>query len=431
MTLSKKSLFLITFFITIFARCFTWHTTSAVPYTLIYVAFIVLWLFFIIFDNSKEIINIKRPAGFIIIMLFLYFVIWGLYNIKDLDRTDTLNVMYRSILMMLFIFTSSFWIKRLNCLHESICVGYVAFASLMLISFILHIDEINLKRTLMTFWESSETIRYRVLFGFGFNNIAAEYSMSTILLSIYMINHVSKEKPNRKFKIFIYLLVDVLMALIILANNSRGTLLALLVVLFLLVFMHLNKNVTLKTTFKRLLLLIVVAAIGGMVVLSFKNLTLLNIIEKMNRTHFFDNIEAMRNGDKWLMGLGKISGAYFSERNVLYGVKLNYMEMYYVDVFVTSGIIGCIWSIAIIVVIISSLLQQKRSKLTEWLMVALVYMLFLSFFEGYLFSYSYITSTFFLTIIITYISIARPTFKKATYHKASQVVDGEEQIRHV
>ena len=430
MGFTKKHLFLITFFLTIFARCFTWYETTSIPFTFMYVAFIVFWSFMLIFDNSKELINIKRPAGFIIIMLFLYSVIWGLYNIKDLDRTDTLNVMFRSILMLLFVFISSFWIKRLNCLHNAICVGYFAFASLMILSFLLHINEIDLKRTFLTYWESSESVRYRVLFGFGFNNIAAEYSMSTILLSIYMIGHISEKKPNRRLKIFIYLLIDLLMLIIILSNNSRGTLIALFVVLFLWLFTKINKRTTLKVLFRRLLVVVGIAAVAGIVLLSYKNLTIINVLEKMNRTHFLDNIEAMRRGNKWLMGLGKISGAYFSERNVLYGVKLNYMEMYYVDVFVTSGIIGCIWSIVIIFIIIQSILIQKRSKLSEWLLIALGYMLFLSFFEGYLFSFSYITSTFFLVILVSYISIKRPCFEKTKHYKIVKVVDGKEQITY-
>lgn len=430
MGFTKKHLFLITFFLTIFARCFTWHTTTIIPFTFIYVAFIVFWSFMLIFDNSKEIINFKRPAGFIIIMLFLYSVIWGLYNISDLDTTDTLNVMFRSILMILFVFISSFWIKRLNCLHSAICVGYFALASLMILSFLLHINEIDLKRTLLTFWEKSETVRYRVLFGFGFNNIAAEYSMSTILLSIYMIGHVNEKKPNRKLKIFIYLLIDLLMLIIILSNNSRGTLIAFFVVLFLWLFAKINKQASLKVLFRRLILIGVIVGIAGFAFLSYKNLTLLNLFEKMNRTHFLDNIEAMRAGNKWIMGLGNISGAYFSEGNMLYGVKLNYMEMYYVEVFVTSGIIGCIWMISLILVILVCILQQKRSKLSEWLLIAFGYMLFLSLFEGYLFSYSYITSTFFLTIITSYISIKCPHFKRVKHYKIVETVDGKEQVKY-
>ena len=418
-SINLKRTFLITLFITLFCRSFNWYSTTFVPYTAVYLMFIALWGLLIIFNWNFDSVSYKRPAGFLILMIALYFIIWGFSNIKDLDVADTMDVMLRSLLMVLFVFVCVYWIHRLDCLHDAIKVGYYAFTALMLLSFMLHVNEISLKRTISSFWESSESLRYRVLFGFGFNNIAAEYSMTSILLSIYMIANVSKNKPNRKLKIFGFLFLDLIMLFIILANNSRGTLLAFLAVVFLVIFCRINKRATLSQLFKRLTFLVIIGVSLILIYMSIKGLTFNDILLKMNRVHFLSNIEALKAGNKWLMGLGNISGVYFRDGNMLYGVKLDYMETFYVAVFVTSGIIGCIWIFIVLYTIIHSVLLQKRTTLTTWILIVLGYMLFLSIFEGFLFSASYITATFFLALVLSYICISRPEFAK---HKKYRIV---------
>ena len=413
MIIDKKLVFQITFFITLLARCFTWYSSTIIPYTAIYIVFIVFWGVLMVLESSFSSDKLRTPFAFIILGLALYFVIWGLSNIKDLDLKDTMDVMLRSLQMIAFILVSSYWIRRYNMLFNIIRIGYFTITLLMVISFIVSIKDINILKPISSFWQSSEQSRYRVLFGFGFNNIAAEYSMSSILLSIFMIRNLNRNEKSYLLKATAFWLLDAVMVLIIICNNSRGTFIALLFVVLMLLLFRIFKRFSFKLLFKRLFVLLLIVVAGFVVYLISNGITFIDLLNISNRAHFLNNIEAMRNGNKWLMGLGNISGQYFREQNVLYGVKLDYMETYYVGVFVTSGIIGSIWIFTLIVVIFRSIFIQKRTKFTSWLLIVFFYMLFLSIFEGYLFSSSYITSTFFLLVIVTYISQRRPQFKPA------------------
>lgn len=401
-----KQLFLFTFFITVLARAMTWHEINWIPYTFIYIVFIGFWFFLMLVDNASNPTISLSKANLIIFLLILYNLIWGFSNIQNLDYQDTLQVVLRSLLMIAFFIVSKYWINRLNCLKDVINTTFYALATLMLLLFIFHINEINIISTLKTFWVNSESIRTRALFGFRVNNIAAEYAMSVILLSLIEWKYnTSIDKYVVLRKAFL-ILIDIIMLLIIIANNSRGTLLALIFISLILIVLEIRKRMPIKRKLRLLITLIIILVLSISIYLSLNNISIEQLLSVMNRTHFLDNIEVLKNSGRWFMGLGIISGDYFHAGHILYGAKLNYMEMYYVGVFVMSGIIGCIWMLSIILLIFNAILKNAKNNdfLTKWIILVFIYMLFISLFEGYIFSSSYITSTLFLLFILSFIS---------------------------
>lgn len=404
-----KKLFFVTLFITVLARAMTWHEIEGIPYTAVYLLFIGFWFMMMLFDRGKRVFEIRKtPAVLIIVLLTLYFLIWGLSNIQNLDFTDTFQTMLRSLQMMAYLIVATYWITRLNCLDGAIKTVYLAMALLMLLSFVLYINEVNLLQTLRTFWLNNEQLRTRTLFGFRSNNIAAEYAMSTILLSLIVWRYHTNVDSHVFIRKVALILVDIIMVIIIIANNSRGTAIALCVICFVLALLSLYKKYAARKTVKSITKIAIIAVVGLGIYLGITGASIEQLLEVTNRTHFFDNIEALSNSGRWLMGLGTISGEYFREGHLLYGVELNYMEMYYIGVFVMSGIIGSIWMLCIIALIVYSILKiSKRNEtfLAKWILLVFAYMMFLSLFEGYLFSSTYVTSTFLLLFILSFISI--------------------------
>ena len=398
-----KNLFSISFGVTVFFRAFTWHFLGEyIPYTIIYLSFISFWGFFA-FSQLKK-FSFNSQCSHIIVLLIGFYIIWGLSNIVNLDFVDTFLVMIRSLLMLSFISISCFWICKYNCLIGVIKSSFFALSILLIGSFFYYFNEINLYSTIGTFWISDESLRTRVRFGFN-NNIAAEYGLSVILMSLVIFKSINKKRIISKI---LLLNVDFLMILIILASNSRGTTLALffLMLIYPIVVLIRKNKILSVAKILTFFLLIVISVI--VIATLFYQLDLRELLSGTNRTHFFSNIDCLRASERWLMGLGNISGSYFSNRNVLYGVPLDYMEVSYVGFFVMNGIIGCLWIGYIIYILIYSsikCIELNNEYIDRFVLILLLYMLLISCFEGYIFSYTYITSTIFLLFILSNINI--------------------------
>lgn len=406
MRVSQKIIFLSTFGITLLARAMTWHEINVIPYTFIYILFIGSWGIVALLDSGFKFKISKDPIPKVIVLLFIYFLVFGLSNISNLDFTDTMNYTLRSFMMMSFVLVSCYWIKRYDCIYETIKISYILLAALMIFSFLTNITKINLIQTLATFWISEEWLRTRVMFGFIANNIAAEYSMTVILLSILMIWFDKDLSKNMTIKRLAFYLIDLIMVLIIIANNSRGTMISLFVIGFIYFLLKSIKNNSVRKSIQLLVFGAIVVVLSALWYASSNGLTLLELLKNTNRYHFFNNIEALNNSGRWLMGLGNISGQYFAKGNYLYGTNLNYMEMYYVGIYVKSGVIGMIFMVSIILTILQNIYKYSLVNnvyLGKWALIVFSYMLFLSLFEDYLFSYTYVTSTIFMIFIFSII----------------------------
>lgn len=404
-----KNLFSFSFGFTIIIRALSIHDLSVVlPCTELYVLFIVLWGFLAIRDGCGSVSVLVHSDGTkVSSLLVIYFIIWGLSNIQALDFTDTVANMMRSLLMMSFIIISSYWIRRLRCLYSAIRSAYISLTVLLWVMLIAYINQINLVRTIATFWISEEWLRTRCKFGF-MNNIAAEYALSVILMSAFWLAEARKTGNLKSGKKWLMYFNNLVMVVIIVANNSRGTAVAMVVmaVVYILIKGAGRYGVLkmIKGAVSAVVVIVIIFAVGVVQ----GNIDINQLLEGTNRSHFLSNIDALAASGRWLMGLGNISGLYFAERHVLYGVQLNFMEVGYIGFFVCSGIIGCLLLAYVVILILRSIMKYIRVgdiTLGKWMLTVFAYMLFLNLFEGYLFSFLYITSSVFLCFIVSYIDI--------------------------
>lgn len=398
MAIKEKNLFLFTLFITIIARAMTWYESSINLYTPILLAYLLFWTLGLIVKKDISFVP-GRKTRIILVSLTLYSIFFCFSNIKELDITDTINVMLRSLMNYYFCFITILWINKYRCYNKFLSVIFTALALLMMILFILNMKNINLKATLSTFWSNDGTLRTRTLFGFSAPNIAAEYALSVILLSLI-------QKKRNVLVSFVYFFIDVIMLIIIVANNSRGTLIAFIFISIVYLALKFIRFRSSKRVCKMLVLGALAVFFGFGFYLTKHNLSFDVVLENTNRMHFLDNLDALIAGNRWFLGLGNISGLSFQKGYIIYGVKLNYMEIFYIGIFICSGIIGSIWMIYNLVFIMKGILNKSsthESKFHKWIFLIYCYMLFLSLFEGYLFSSSYITATIYLCSILMYI----------------------------
>ena len=103
--------------------------------------------------------------------------------------------------------------------------------------------------------------------------------------------------------------------------------------------------------------------------------------------------------------MGRTSGAFLADRNTLYGMQTDYMEIFYASVFIQTGIIGSIWIAFILYVLGKEIYKRIKNQnlyIGKWVFFVFFYSLLISLFEDYILTSLYITSTFFLTFIMAY-----------------------------
>lgn len=399
---NTKKLFTVSFAIIVIIRALTLHEIkNYIPYTELYIAYMVFWGLMILSKGKCRILTLRSNGMKVIVMLTLYYIVWGLTTTRAaLD--DAFEVMYKSLLLMVFIAVSCFWIRKLNCLEEIIRATYVALSILMWVLFFFYFRQINLLETMGSYWVNAEWLRTRTKFGF-LNNIAAEYSLSVILLSLYVL----KKNLSHKKKVLIWL-NDLVMLIIILASNSRGTTIAFIFITIVCFCISRIKKGHIKSIIKIGAALILTVAAILIYQIAVGKLDITELLTISNRGHFLDNLKILEASGRWLFGIGNISGGFYSGHHQLEGLTTNYMEVSYVSFFVGSGVVGCAWLLCVLFLLLNGILngiKTSNEALGRWLLLVLIYMLFLSLFETYIFSFMYITSNIFLLLIISYSNI--------------------------
>lgn len=404
MTISLKKLFLLSFTVAIIAKAMDALSFTGNYPSYIYSAYCIIFGIFLLGRNNGKLRGLKTKAFRLLLALVLYYFIWGAILVApNVNAADPRHLMYRIGLMLAFVFISYMWISDLDCLQEAIRYTYIGLLFLMLVLFVLHVREIDFPGTLANFWGTSESSRSRTLFGFNAKNIAAELAMSVILLSL--MSNSLRHTAGLTWKKVLVIFGDLIMFLIIIANNSRGTLIAALLMLSVYGLFLANRRYGIEKIVRVLLGIAALAVIGLFIYLKRNGLTIEEFLATTNRYHFLDNIKILNaSGRKWI-GLGNLSGGFFKNENYLFGYRTNYMEMFYVGVYVRTGILGSIFMLWILVRIFFQIIKaEKKNKtfLGRWFLLVYIYMLFLSFFEQYLFSNSYSSAILFLTLIFSY-----------------------------
>ena len=371
------------------------------PYSAIYASYIFIWG---IAALAKMRIKMKRSFSTkVMLSLLAFYVIWGLNNINNIDKEDAYGNLIRSILLVFFILVSCFWVKRFNCVDNLVKTLYYVFSIYLIVCLIIYLPEIHIFRTLRNFWSYDNNVRYRVFFGLRYPNIAAEMAVCAIILSKMI------KSTDRTLGI-IKRVINILMTLVVLANNSRGALLALFVFEILYFYLNNKGEKAVKRTWRWITIassLIIVYIVYLVVV---KNMSLLEILDGTNRqAALYENMKVVANSGRWLLGVGRLTGGFFSSKKIFYGAQTGYLEVFYFEIFITTGVIGSIFMTIILFYYIRGVVLCSRLDRTtpfgRWVFCVIIYMLFVSLFEVYFFSYIYESSMCLNVIVLSYVDL--------------------------
>lgn len=403
--MTNKKIYLYSFaFIIVIRAIALCNFRQFVPYTELYVAFMLFWGVMLLSDLQWKIKPESHRSLLVIATLAIYYVVFAFSNIAVLDYKDVLTTMARSLMMVVFVCISAYWIARFDCLRSIIRMTYIFLAAFMTTLFFIYIPQTNLLVTILSFWNQHSHERHRNLFGFMVNNVAAEHALSVIILSLFVL-HEFYPKEKKSFKRILILIDDVIMFVLILANNSRGTLIISVLTAAVYLFIKIVRKNGVKRVIQISTVGVIVVVSGIYFYLHETGQDLGTLLYFTNRMHFLTNYEILKKSGRWLMGLGRTSGAFLAGRNILYGLKTDYMEIFYASVFIQTGIIGSIWIATILYVLGKEIYKRIKNQnlyIGKWIFFVFFYSLLMSLFEDYILTSLYITSTFFLAFIVAY-----------------------------
>lgn len=405
MKVKTRKLFIYSFAFTIVIRAVSLcRFRQYIPYTEIYILFMAFWGLMAIQKSNLK-VKLKDNGVYIsIALLALYDIIFAFSNINVLDKRDVLVNMARSLMMVSFVCISSYWIIRLNCLDRLICTTYAALAIFMTSLFLIYFPNVKLISTISTFWNQFSSMRHRELFGFIASNVAAEHAFSVILLSFYVLH---EKRRGNKFTLRKFLIIfdDVLMFILIIANNSRGTLVITLLMLMVYGFIRYTRKNGIKKLIRLAVLTSIVVVLSVIYYLRSTGTDFISLFYFTNRMHFIANLKILEKSGRWFLGLGRTTGAFLANQNILYGLRTDYMEIFYVGVFIQTGVIGFIWILYTLLILGKGIVKKytlEKTYLGKWIFTVFVYSLLLSLFEDYVLSSLYITSVMFLCFMVSY-----------------------------
>jgi hypothetical protein len=403
--MTNKKIFMYSFAFVIVIRAIALCSfRQFVPYTELYIVFMLFWGVMLLSDMRWKIKPKSYRSLLVIATLAIYYVVFAFSNIAVLDYKDVLATMARSLMMVAFVCISAYWIARFDCLRSIIRMTYIFLAVFMTTLFFIYLPQTNLLVTISSFWKQYSHERHRNLFGFMVNNVAAEHALSVIILSLFVL-HEFYPKEKKSLKRILILIDDVIMFVLILANNSRGTLVISVVIAAVYLFIKIVRKNGVKRIIQLTTLGVVAVVSGICFYLHETGQNLGTLLYFTNRMHFLTNYEILKRSGRWLMGLGRTSGAFLADRNTLYGMQTDYMEIFYASVFIQTGIIGSIWIAFILYVLGKEIYKRIKNQnlyIGKWVFFVFFYSLLISLLEDYILTSLYITSTFFLTFIMAY-----------------------------
>ena len=240
-------------------------------------------------------------------------------------------------------------------------------------------------------------IRYKTAFGFVHPGYLSNACFLVIVLSVYFFELNRYKTGKQRTVMWVSLIgIDLLAGSMLMAAAERsGIISTFIVISFYFVFVFLRVRLEKKTSifFASLfsVALIVTEVTGGFTYIWSNSNRALNITK--NYPVFLEL------GNLWT-GMGYTDNSAFHSEIAVFGMDTSSLDMYYVYIFFTTGIIGCILIGSALVIMLIKLLTQRKTALNITTIGLYLAMLFFAFWQCNMVTYRYVSPTMLFLIIL-------------------------------
>lgn len=340
----------------------------------------------------------KNNCGLNLIILFLilitYVLLWGFIfvnpNMKEYISEHTLIM----ILYLLILIPSVQEVLHYKCIREYAITSCVAIIVTLLLQVVTHIQELSLNPLFAVYSFLAHDVM-RSSFGFLHPNFVGNMCFIIISFLVFFYMELSDNPLLHSRSKIIILLLGCIIFMILFSTSSRTAFIS--IILFGLGacgvrttekihFTEKSKVILIRTFIIGLLLFVVVLFTSGLWdYIWIKSNRSLNVTENVHWVPILGNI--------WT-GMGFVeNGAFISDpynSNLsAFGVQTSSLDMNFLYIYCTTGILGCCIMASILIILGVSLYKNRKEKYGSYYLVLFITMLFYAFWETILFTYRF------------------------------------------
>ncbi len=357
----------------------------------------------------KSVMQRKLPwysSGKIFALFFLHSGLFGYVFVNEIVLDYTHKHAQELIIAYLFVFVTTYYINTTKCLYGFAITTFLAQTIHLGYAAITHLNNFVNPIYFVNVFSSSD--RFRFNFGFVQYGYTANYCTCAILVSLLIFDFWRRNNQLKKIHkpLFAILTIDFFVLCMLGSTAGRSGILTVMLVLGLYFYniyfenpLHADKRKLYnKYLIIAILLFIIIAGVNGIweSIWSDSNREL-NI--EVNYPIFKEL------GNEWI-GMGYVPNESFraeadSNYMSIFGYRTSSLDMYYVYLYFTTGILGCILIGLIVLLLMVRYIRCIDKPQFAYAFSLFAGWLFYTYWQCNLFGYRYYTSLIYLIILLT------------------------------
>ena len=417
--ITEKTIALFLFAFLLLSRASITTTVNFIPLntTVVQVAYSGCMFMLYAFEKIKrnEKFGTFHISTFLSILLAVYIVVFGKVFINPPLAQYTNGIFMRQTLFLLVVFSTVAVICVYHLFDGVLLTAYYVFSFIILFQFLTNITDIA-QLNVATVFNDSE--RARVTYGFSHYNALGAFCICYLM--IWIILRKRDRMPfGNKWINYLTLLVSVIM---LFGSASRNAISGFIIFSLCYLFMMLRES-----KIGQSVRFFVECAIAIIVVLFFSyGLTGLSFSDLLNQSNRETLLEValptfLKSG-RMVVGLGLASNEIYGLNQTPY--KTYWLDNSYVYVLITSGYLGCVFYVTMIIILFVGLNRVANHALRKvFLSLAIMYM-YSAMFETTLFWAGVMQNYIYMIIFLVALSgfFNNPSFDKNIQYISSNNV---------
>lgn len=374
------------------------YQTNALPFALILRKtkyLYVLFVFSLFLLNGR----VKRNNGGALLTIGLFFVhtiLFGYIFVNPIAAANIENNANQMLWYILMVLVTYLYVAQNDLFELFINVSFYVIAAHAMLCVIMYPHDI-----VNPLWGFKQAfaggIRYKTTFGYVHAGYLSNAAYLMVVLCIYFYEINKKYTGTKKKVMWISLAMMGAMALEMLAAAAErsGIISSVMVIAFYAVFVFFKVRIE-KMTMVSFFILGVIA-LEIMTAAGVFEYIWANSNRSLNITVNYPVFQQL--GNLWT-GLGFVDNSGFHKDISAFGVETSSLDLYYVYIFFTTGVVGCILIGSGLLLMLFRLLFQRKTDLNLTTIGLYLSMLFFAFWQCNMVTYRYVSPTVLFTIIL-------------------------------
>ena len=359
----------------------------------------ILFVFILVLMGSR----IKRgtkAALLVMLLLIAHDLLFGFVFINSIVAFQINDNATQMLWFLLFVLVTYLYVSQNNFFKGFVTLSFWTCGAQLIVAMLRHRD--NIVNPVWALVHSfTSTFRYKNEFGFTHAGYTANACYLTLALSLFFFEIYRNTDEFKKLWFWAsFLVIDAVAGMELLASTERSGIISTFIVFAVyVVFVLLRIRIERKTFWAcvglAILAVIALVATGVFADIWSKSNRELNI------TINYPLFKAY--GSTWT-GLGFIESAGFVKDRHLFPMETSSLDMYYVYIYFSTGLLGALMVGTVLITILIKLLINKKTNMNILALGFYASLLFFAFWQCNMFTHRYVSSYVISTVLLCVMS---------------------------